>query len=84
MDCLSLIFFQGLMEWLCIFIFLFYFYSIILVIWGTATISNDEIGKILFSQKKFGILTNIMMCLPVHKVLGVRTHDNGFFTSVCM
>ena len=32
MDCLSLIFFQGLLGWLFIFIFLFYFYSIILVI----------------------------------------------------
>ena len=28
------------------------FYSIILVIWGTTTISNDEIGRILFSPKK--------------------------------
>ena len=70
MDCLSLSFFQGLLGWLCICIFYFYFYSIILVIWGTATISNDEIGRILFSPKKIGILKNIMMCLPIHKVLG--------------
>ena len=70
LDCLSLNFFQGLRGWLCIFIFYLYFYSIILVIWGTATISNDEIGRILFSPKKIGILKNIMMCLPIHKVLG--------------
>ena len=31
-DCLFLNIFQGLLGWLCIFIFLFYFYSIILVI----------------------------------------------------
>ena len=52
MDCLSLNFFQGMLGWLCIFIFYFYFYSIILVIWGTATISNNELGRILFSPKK--------------------------------
>ena len=70
MDCLSLIFFQGSLRWLFIFIFLSYFHSIILVIWGTATISNDEIGIILLSPKKIGILKNIMMCLPIHKVFG--------------
>ena len=52
MDFLSLIFFQVLLGWLCIFIFYFYFYSIILVIWGTATICNDEISRILFFPKK--------------------------------
>ena len=31
--------------------FYFYFYSIILVIWGSTTINNDEIGRILFSPK---------------------------------
>ena len=52
MDCLSLIFFSRSARWLCIFIFYFYFYSIIVIIWGTATISNDEIGRILSSPKK--------------------------------
>ena len=50
MDCLSLIFFQGLLRWL--FFFFFLCYSIILVIWGITTISNDEIGRILFSPKR--------------------------------
>ena len=71
MDCSFLIFFQGLLGWLCICIFYFYFYSIIMVIWGIVTISSDEISRIIFSpKKKIGILKNIMMCLPIHKVLG--------------
>ena len=49
-DCLSLTFFQGLLGGF-VFLFFIFTYSIILVIWGIATISNDEIGIILFSPK---------------------------------
>ena len=43
-----------------------FFFPINFLIWGTATVSGGEIGRFLFSPKKFGILKNVMLCLFVH------------------
>ena len=84
MDCLSLIFFQGLLGWLCIFIFYFYFYSIILVIWGTVTFNNDEIGRILFSPKKNWNSQKYYDVFAYSQSVGILELLIMDFTSVCM